>query len=327
MLCSSNRGPINAASATILQEDLEGSPNMAWSAPEGWLTRLFSGDPVVIGLAFLISILLPLLVHLYFYATSKAASETPSFVLLGPTGAGKTSLLNLLQSAGDDETMKSAPTRVSQMPSPPVTLTLPPSIPIGSNKYRSKNDDSSLASTPYQLIDTPGHGKLRAMQAMRFLSQQSLRGVVFMVDAASLESADSPESRDAATYLHDVLLELQKRKSKKGQKSKVSTAIPVLVAANKQDLFTALPPGAVRQRLETEIERVRHSRTHGLVTVGEKADDEPDEALGGDGEKKFSFKMLKEEHDISVEVIGGAVAGEEAGKGVRRWEEWIASCL
>ena len=148
-----------------------------------------------------------------------------------------------------------------------------------------------------------------------------------MVDASSLDVADSTSTRDAATYLHDILLRLQRRGQNKVQKSKAALKIPVLVAANKQDLFTALPSGAVRQRLETEIERVKASRSRGLVTVGEKNDQEPEESLGGDGEEPFSFKALKDEYGIAVDVVGGAVGGEEAGKGVRRWEQWIGSCL
>lgn len=105
--------------------------------------------------------------------------------------------------------------------------------------------------------------------------------------------------------------------------------IRVLVAANKQDLFTALPQGAVRERLEVEIERVRGSRRRGLVTVGEEEGAEVDgeDVLGGDGEEKFSFGILQQEYGIEVDVLGGAVKGEEAGKGVKRWEEWIGGCL
>jgi signal recognition particle receptor subunit beta len=103
----------------------------------------------------------------------------------------------------------------------------------------------------------------------------------------------------------------------------------VLVAANKQDLFTALPQGAVRERLEVEIDRVRVSKRKGLVTVGEEegAEVAGEDVLGGDGEEKFSFEILEQEFGIEVDVLGGAVKGEEAGKGVKRWEEWIGGCL
>ena len=176
------------------------------------------------------------------------------------------------------------------------------------------------------MIDTPGHGKLRSEQALSYLADPSVRGVIYVLDAASLDSGDMG-ARNAAAYLHDVLLALQRRKTGKGG-SKAKADISILIAANKQDLFTALPQGAVRERLEVEIERVRSSKSKGLTTVGEDADEAPEEeVLGGDGEGKFSFKLLKEEFDIDVDVLGGAVKGEEAGKGVRRWEEWIGSCL
>jgi len=109
---------------------------------------------------------------------------------------------------------------------------------------------------------------------------------------------------------------------------KTKSETPVLIAANKQDLFTALPVGAVRERLQAEIERVRTSKRKGLSTVGQDADDEADDdVLGGGGEEKFSFKLMAEEYQIAIDVLGGAVKGEEAGKGVRRWEEWIGACL
>ncbi len=176
------------------------------------------------------------------------------------------------------------------------------------------------------MIDTPGHGKLRSEQALSYLADPSIRGIIYVVDAASLDSGDS-SARDTAAYLHEVLLALQRRKTGKGG-SKAKTDISILIAASKQDLFTALPQGAVRERLEVEIEGVRNSKSKGLTTVGEDADEpREDEVLGGDGESKFTFKLLKEEFDINVDVLAGAVKGEEAGKGVRRWEEWIGSCL
>ena len=134
--------------------------------------------------------------------------------------------------------------------------------------------------------------------------------------------------RDTAAYLHDVLLALQRRKTGKGG-SKAKGEIRVLVAANKQDLFTALPQGTVRERLEGEIERVRGSRRRGLVTVGEEegAEVESDDVLAGDGEESFSFEILQQEFAIQIDVLGGATKGEEAGKGVQRWEEWIGASL
>ena len=179
----------------------------------------------------------------------------------------------------------------------------------------------------YHLIDTPGHGKLRAEQALPYLKEASLLGIIYVVDAASLGSDVSASLKDAAAYLHDVLLQLQLRKTgTAGIRAKAG--IPVLVAANKQDLFTALPPGAVRERLETEIERIRQSKSRGLVDVGDSREyDDENGVLGGVRAEKFTFKKFEEEYGISVDVAGGAVQGEEAGKGIERWECWIGGRL
>lgn len=81
------------------------------------------------------------------------------------------------------------------------------------------------------------------------------------MDAASL--AEEAGLTDAAEYLHDVLLALQKRhtgaKTSKGPKD-----VPVLIASNKLDLFTALPPHLVRLQLEKALSSIRKSRAKGL---------------------------------------------------------------
>jgi signal recognition particle receptor subunit beta len=202
-------------------------------------------------------------------------------------------------------------------------------MPLGSNKYRSKNDtslqDVEKNPTFYKMIDTPGHGKLRLEQSLSHLQNPAIRGIIFVVDSSMLDNSDAAVLRDTASYLHDVLLALQQRVTGAGS-TKAKSEIPVLVAANKQDLFTALPAGAVKDRLQTEIERVRNSRTRGLTAAGKEGFAEDEEVLGGGGEEKFNFKMM-EEYQIEIDVVGGAVRGEEAGKGVRKWEEWIGSLL
>ncbi|KAK5449507.1 hypothetical protein LTS15_008582 [Exophiala xenobiotica] len=300
---------------------------MGWSSPDSWPTRLFSGDPLAILIAFLVTISLPLLLHLYFYTQTARAKVVPTFLLLGPSGAGKTSLVSLLQKQSENpEERDPSATRISQVSSN-VSLLLPASVPLGSNKYRSENDVSlkNKQATRYVMIDTPGHGKLRTQQALSQIQNPALRGIIFVVDSSVFDSGDSTASRDTAVYLHDTLLALQRRVT---GKTKASAEVPVLVAANKQDLFTALPAGAVRERLQAEIERVRVSKSKGLTTVGQESDaDTEEDALGGGGEDQFTFKLMEDEYNIRVDVLGGAVKGEEAGKGVRRWEEWMGGCL
>jgi signal recognition particle receptor subunit beta len=69
---------------------------MAWTSPDSWATKLFSGDPWVILLAFVVALSLPILLHLYFYTTSARTTLTPTILLLGPSGSGKTSLLSIV---------------------------------------------------------------------------------------------------------------------------------------------------------------------------------------------------------------------------------------
>lgn len=336
-----------------------------WSAPDSILTKLFSGNLSTIALAFIVTLSLPVLLHLYFYtqaARSRASGAggdgIPTFLLLGPSGSGKTSLVTLLQrrliaasassldSVGaEDEKpqvatngnghVSASPTRLSQAATT-IGMRLPPGTPLGSNKYRSENDYEVAASrknsTPYKLIDTPGHGKLRGEQALSWVTRSnvSLRGVLFMLDSATIDgSSDGGETaKDTVGYLHDVLLSLQRRP--KVVKKAKGEDVRVLVACNKQDLFTSLPPAAIRERLQSELERVRTARRRGVSAVDARDDQDENEdetVLGGGGEGQFSFKMLEDEFGVSVDVVGGFVKGDEDGKGVRKWEEWIGSCL
>lgn len=225
------------------------------------------------------------------------------------------------------------------------TVTLPVNITAYSNRFRSVNDSSlkDISKNPirYNVMDTPGHGKLRSSQGMAELQTRTntkdaklrTRAVVFAVDTAALSEDDV--LRDTASYLHDVLLSLQKRALGKGKHAqRAAEEVPVLVAANKQDLFTALPPGSVREKLEAEIDRIRKSRSKGLMDASVDSgagDNEDDETLGNDnGQDTFTFKLLEDEVGIKVDVVGGAVKGDEGeniGDGVRKWEEWIAQFL
>ena len=278
---------------------------------------------------FLITLSLPILTHLYFYRSAARIPLTPAFLLLGPSDSGKTSFLTLLQRRSTSDSPEASPTRISQTPSQ-AKLLLPATIPLGSNKYRSKNDSEIRelkTTTKYEMVDTPGHGKLRSEQALSFLDNPALRGIIFVVDAASLDSSEQSTLRDTATYLHDTLLAIQRLQRSKGKSKK--TIVQMLIAANKQDLFTALPPGTVRSLLEKEVNGVKESRNRGLVAVDQdqNADDAEEDVLGGGGEDKFTFKDFQEDYDIEINVLPGSVRGEEAGKGIHRWEEWIGSCL
>ncbi len=158
-----------------------------------------------------------------------------------------------------------------------------------------------------------------------------------MVDAADISTSTSSSSgvgnealRQTAEYLHDLLLLLQKRANTKT--SRAPTELPVLIAANKLDLFTALPALLVKSALEIEITNVRSSRNKGLLDSGIGMDDidgggggQEREWLGDGGEGKFEFAQM-EESNVKVSVMGGNVVGGE-GADVQAWWGWIGENL
>jgi signal recognition particle receptor subunit beta len=149
-----------------------------------------------------------------------------------------------------------------------------------------------------------------------------LAGLIFVVDAAALSTADALSS--AAEYLHDVLLVLQKRYTT-AKTSKAGVDLPVLIAANKLDLFTALPALLVKRELEKEISKVRETRAKGLRLAGksDESQEEESEWLGDDGE--FRFGQM-EQVNIKVDVQGGSVNGGD-GSDIKLWWMWIADQL
>jgi len=196
-----------------------------------------------------------------------------------------------------------------------------------SDKYRSEYDPTNSAHKKFLLIDTPGHGKLRHHAVENVTNPQNLKGVIFLVDSATL-SAQEEGLRQTADYLHDILLLLQKRKTV-GKGARVVKEVPVLVAANKMDLFTALPAPLIKSSLEAEITKVRISRSKGLldsgIGMGDAADDDNDDWLGEMGSGDFKFSQM-EEFDVTVEVIGGNVLGSD-GPSVEKWWKWISHRL
>lgn len=153
---------------------------------------------------------------------------------------------------------------------------------------------------------------------------------MFVVDSAAVSSAAG--LTEAAEYLHDVLLTLQKKHTQ-GTTSKTADATPVLVAANKQDVFTSLPAGLVKTKLEDEITKVRLTRSKGLMDsgVGMEDDvggvDEEQNWLGEYGSKNFKFSQM-EEHGIEVKVAGGNIKGDgDQGGKVEHWWTWVGENL
>ncbi|KAH8898384.1 P-loop containing nucleoside triphosphate hydrolase protein [Thozetella sp. PMI_491] len=300
-------------------------------AVKAGLEFILTPSPAVFVIGALVVLLVPVLLH--FLLSSTSDSSLPFILLAGPPGAGKTALLTLFErgprAKTDPATTASTLTHTSQVPA---TVELAVSEDAQSS-FRDDLDASGATAKNFLAVDTPGHPKLRRHALARLGVSQAkggsaaaakLKGVVFVVDAAALADGDSLPA--TAEYLYDVLLNLQKRLSS-NKTSRPPPGVPVLVAANKLDLFTALPAALVKSNLETELGRIRKARSKGLLDSGVGTDDDgltgdaSDDWLGEYGSEKFTFKQMLE-FDIEVEVIGGNIVGE--GPGVDKWWSWIA---
>ncbi|KAH6636013.1 hypothetical protein F5144DRAFT_628102 [Chaetomium tenue] len=306
-------------------------------------------SPTVITIGLAIVLFFPILLHLLFSATTPYTT-LPSVLLIGPSGAGKTALLTLFergplytpdQPTSADKPSVSTPvarTHTSQVPST-VELAVSPD----STTFRTDLDAAGATAKKFLLVDTPGHPKLRG-HALSQLSASSptitpstisatssethkskLKALVFVTDAAALADPDSGALAATAEYLYEVLLALQRRfHSRSG--SRAPASVPVLVAANKLDLFTALPAALVKSHLEGELTRIRKARSKGLLSTeegegeGAVGGEEGEGWLGAYGTERFSFKEMME-FDVEVEVVGGNVLGE--GPGADKWWNWI----
>ncbi|KAM3558557.1 hypothetical protein ARSEF4850_004543 [Beauveria asiatica] len=268
--------------------------------------------PVVL-LGLLVVLGAPVLLHVVL-SSSVTYIVPPVVLLLGPSGSGKTALQTLYERGGSTP----AATHTSQSSQ---SVELHASTDAANKTTYRNHDESDGTYTKFLLVDTPGHGKLRNAALGKLRRADKLRAVVFVVDAAALGEHDVLAA--TAQYLHDALLVLQKKatttvKDRRG-------AVPVLVAANKMDLFTALPAAMVRANLEAEISRIRASHSKGLLDSGVGADElgaeEQDAWLGEYGADKFSFAQMQE-FGIDVDVLPGAVVAEEPD--ADKWWWWIA---
>ncbi|MCJ1395951.1 hypothetical protein MMC18_008837 [Xylographa bjoerkii] len=291
---------------------------MSWSQPSSWILSLLAPTPLAIAVTLIVAVVTPLILHFIIYR-SRSTTSLPSFLLLGPSNSGKTSLMTLFERG------LPATTHTSQRPLA-VEVSLPVTTGAASSKYRSVNDPTSQVHKRFLLIDTPGHGKLRHYALENLIKPQYLRGIIFVADAANV-SPGSNGLKESAEYLHDVLLTLQRRATR-SKTLRAPSEISVLIAANKLDLFTALPATLVKIALEKEITSVRTSRSKGLLDSGiamNDADSGDDKDWLGDGrEGSFEFSQL-EEANITVTVEGGNVTGD--GANVTKWWDWIGSIL
>ncbi|KAK4079772.1 hypothetical protein Trihar35433_877 [Trichoderma harzianum] len=292
-------------------DDTNSSPNMASLTFTELVEIIMTPSLPVILIGIILILGGPILFHLVL-SSSSTYTVPPSVLLLGPDNAGKTALLTLFERGA-----KPSATHTSQVSH---SIELNASTDSVTKASFRNHDDATGTHTKFFLVDTPGHGKLRNVAMGKLARTEKTKAVVFLVDAAALGEQET--LAPTAAYLYDVLLFLQKKATSKG---KDKASIPILIAANKMDLFTALPATMVKAHLETELTRIRASRSKGLLDSGVGIDDvgseEQDGWLGEYGSEKFTFQQMGE-FDIDVEVLAGSVLTEEPG--ADKWWWWIA---
>lgn len=72
------------------------SSQASWKSVTGIATLLLDGNPIAIVIALVVAFGVPVFLHFFFY---RAAASPPSsnFLLLGPSGAGKTAFTTLVR--------------------------------------------------------------------------------------------------------------------------------------------------------------------------------------------------------------------------------------
>ncbi|KAF3220971.1 hypothetical protein TWF106_006567 [Orbilia oligospora] len=262
--------------------------------------------PILI-ISLLAIVIIPIILDKLLTPGSKTG---PSSVILlaGPRDAGKTSLLLYLQ----EKTL--IPTQTSTTPA---IVKLPPSAlsPAGSE------DDGS--TKPFHLKDTPGHPKLRST-AMNTIIQpaESCIGVVYVLDSAVLST--QARITDTTGYLYELLLAIQKRYAVLSESNTSTEPIPLLIACNKNDLFTALPSTKISNLLQTELSRMKETKRKGLLGAGagENDDEDLDLVLGDEASDQITWEGLKE-FGVEISIQSGSV---KSGN-IDGWKSWMAACL
>jgi signal recognition particle receptor subunit beta len=72
--------------------------DLDWSSVRNIATNLLDGNPIAILVTVVITVFTPVLLHYLLYR-SAASPASSSFILLGPSGAGKTALFSLVRSS------------------------------------------------------------------------------------------------------------------------------------------------------------------------------------------------------------------------------------
>lgn len=205
------------------------------------------------------------------------SNKQSTFIICGPSNSGKTALFHWLTQHELVSTVMSQQQNVT-------------------TKYMLPSTGSGIQS--FQLVEFPGHHKLRAALYEGIKQSTNVHGLVFCVDSTT----DPRQLSEAAKFLYQVLTLTERRPG----------GVDVLVACTKNESFSARQPKKIKEVMQHEIDLYRRFQSANVVKNDEDAEDEIELATPTG---KFLFDQL----DGNVDFIGGSVL-----KGTTDpWECWI----
>jgi len=223
-------------------------------------------------------------------AVGKAAASTgtPTVVLIGPSGAGKTALLHRMCTGNLPRTVTSL-----AVASASATLT---AIPEGGGP-----DGQEESSANVRVVDVPGNPRAEGRDgAAALLRGPDTRLVVVVVDASS-----KPSVREGAKELAELLT----------SRGFVDAGKRVAVVGTRGEARGSLDAASLRRAVEAELDNVRRSTgTLGSVAAEEEGDadaDADDRLVLGSAKETFT---LAEHSPLSDEIDFAVVScSEETG--------------
>lgn len=256
----------------------------------------------------LLTLLLGLLITLSvsFFQTSsfgkigvKSKHQKPTFFILGPNNAGKTSFFYNLTNKGDFvATVSSIEPNFSDV-----------LLPI-SNPSIGKS---------FQVIDFPGHLKYSQLLKKLMVDEVTLakiKGIVYVIDSSNMDLVE------IAKNLFNLLIITER----------IPNGVDFLFAVNKNDLFNSRPVFKVQEILESEITKlIKQTLSEKSSQIESGIDNDEDDSSDSNlneqvnarefwsaivsSNQNFKFEML----EGNMDFFGGSVLKNK----VEPWENWL----
>ncbi|KAL6949763.1 hypothetical protein ACO0QE_000423 [Hanseniaspora vineae] len=256
---------------------------------------------------------------------SKSNNGKPTFLVVGPCSSGKTLFTYRLRSlaANGEESDSNVTHNTNELDAP---FTVTSQTPLELINYSLPD----LNSKKFNLIDFPGHIKVRYQLESYIRDNKNLKGVMFVMD-----STDNGEKLvDTVDFLFEVLNYVEK----------YHNGVDILIACNKKDLFAARPANKVEEQLQIKLKELTMRKRKSVATKTSNNGGAGGSASGGKGRggrqlgaastsnedsqelyaehlmsSSFSFQDL----DGSFDSISGSVLRNE----ISNWLEWIEERL